>query len=42
MICGFELSTVDFTGTKIIISLYSALFPNELEIQNLKKDINDK
>ena len=26
MICGFELSTVDFTGTKIIISLYSALF----------------
>ena len=35
MICGFELSTVDFTGTKIIISLYSALFPNELEIQNL-------
>jgi len=35
MICGFELSTVDFTGTKIIISLYSALFPNELDIQNL-------
>ncbi len=35
MICGFELSTVDFTGTKIIISLYSALFPNEVEIQNL-------
>ncbi len=35
MICGFELSTVDFTGTKIIISLYSALFPNELEIQNV-------
>ncbi len=35
MICGFELSTVDFTGTKIIISLYSALFPNEIEIQNL-------
>ena len=35
MICGFELSTVDFTGTKIIISLYSALFPNEIEIQNV-------
>ena len=35
MICGFELSTVDFTGTKIIISLYSALFPNEVEIQNV-------
>ena len=35
MICGFELSTVDFTGTKIIISLYSALFPDEVEIQNL-------
>ncbi len=35
MICGFELSTVDFTGTKIIISLYSSLFPNELEIQNV-------
>ena len=35
MICGFELSTVDFTGTKIIVSLYSALFPNEVEIQNV-------
>ena len=35
MLCGYKLSTVDFTGTKIDVRLYSALFPNELSIENL-------
>ena len=35
MLCGYKLSTVDFTGTKIEVTLYAALFPNELSIENL-------
>ena len=35
MLCGYKLSTIDFTGTKIVVTLYAALFPDELSIENL-------
>ena len=35
MICGQELTMIDFTGTRIVVSIYSALFPNDKSIQNL-------
>ena len=31
-ICGVELAALDYTGTKVIISLYSAVFEDEKKI----------
>ena len=33
-LCGYELTTVDFTGTRIVVSLYAALFDNAPAIIN--------
>ena len=33
-LCGYELTTVDFTGTRIVVSLYAALFDDAPEIIN--------
>ena len=33
-LCGYELTTVDFTGTRIVVSLYAALFDDAPAIIN--------
>jgi len=33
-LCGYELTTVDFTGTRIVVSLYAALFDSAPAIIN--------
>ncbi len=34
-ICGVELAALDYTGTKVIISLYSAVFEDEKKISHM-------
>ena len=34
-ICGVELAALDYTGTKVIISLYSAIFEDEKKISHM-------
>jgi len=34
-ICGVELAALDYTGTKVIISLYSAIFEDEKNISHM-------
>ena len=34
-ICGVELAALDYTGTKVIISLYSAIFEDENNISHM-------
>ncbi len=34
-ICGVELAALDYTGTKVIISLYSAIFEDEKDISHM-------
>ena len=34
-ICGVELAALDYTGTKVLISLYSAIFENEKKISHM-------
>ena len=34
-ICGVELAALDYTGTKVIISLYSAIFEDEKHISHM-------